>query len=316
VSWHAAFVANATLQKAAIYLDHPHDVGQAASEWLERRAWPGWRQRPSGGTFVALPARNLPATSTRKGRRHMPIHLRGLVLTSVLSMLAVHCGGGSTPTSNTPEASSAGSSDPSAQGATQSEVTGDSSPLGGGSSGTRQDQGSTGGALNDEQIARVTESVNSAEVEQARLAQAKSQNEQVRRFAAMMIEHHEQARTQQTALNLGQAESPVSERFQKEARATRETLEAKQGADFDRAYLQAQVEAHQKALDAIQKQLQPSAKSPELRSYLQELMPKVAQHLEQAKTAQQSLQASGQTSGPPSASGSQGQSPTRSTATR
>jgi putative membrane protein len=196
----------------------------------------------------------------------------------------------------------------------QSEVTGDSSPLGGGSSGTRQGQGSTGAPLSDEQIAMVTESVNSAEIEQARIAQAKSQNEQVRRFAAMMIEHHEQARAQQAALNLGQAGSSVSERLQRDARATLETLEAKQGADFDRAYLQAQVEAHQKALDALQEQLQPSAKSPELRSYLQELMPKVAQHLEQAKTAQQSLQVSGP-SVPPSASGSQGQSPTRSTAT-
>jgi putative membrane protein len=244
----------------------------------------------------------------------MPIHLRGLVLTSLLSVGAAHCGGSSTPSSNTPEGSSPGSSDPAAQGPMQSEVTGDSSALGGGSSGAGDDQGS-GARLNDEQIAMVTESVNGAEVEQARVAQAKSQNEQVRRFAAMMIEHHEQARTQQTALNLGQAESPVSQRFQRDARATLETLEAKQGADFDRAYLQAQVEAHQRALDAIQKQLEPSAENPELRAYLQELMPKVAQHLEQAKTAQQSLQVSGQTSGPPSASGSQGQSPTRSTVT-
>jgi len=47
--------------------------------------------------------------------------------------------------------------------------------------------------LNDQQIAKITDSVNSAEIEQAKLAQQKSKNQQVRQFASMMIQHHGQA---------------------------------------------------------------------------------------------------------------------------
>jgi putative membrane protein len=146
--------------------------------------------------------------------------------------------------------------------------------------------------LNDQQIATITEAVHSAEIEQARLAQQKSNNEQVRQFAAMMIEQHTQARQKQSALSSREETSPLSERLTTQSQATLETLKSKQGTEFDQAYIQSQIVAHQQVLEAIRNELRPNAQNPELQQYLQQLEPQVAQHLEHARHAEQSLQSS------------------------
>ena len=213
-----------------------------------------------------------------------------IVLTSALALGALHCGGSSNRGSNMPEGStteessaestpSAGAGPGDSQGAsTDTEQTPGSEPA-----------GPSMTALSDPQIAMITEKVNTAEIEQAQIAQSKSKNEQVRRFASMMIEHHGKAKAQQEALGLSTAESALSQQLEQKAKTTLATLNAKTGDDFDRAYLQAQVEGHQEALDTI-RQLQPKAQNSELRSYLDELTPKVEQHLAAAQSAQLSLQ--------------------------
>jgi putative membrane protein len=150
--------------------------------------------------------------------------------------------------------------------------------------------------LNDQQIAKVTDSVHSAEIEQARLAQKKTTNEQVRHFASMMIEQHTQARQQQSALNLSPADSALSEQLTTQSQATLDALKSKQGSDFDQAYLQSQITAHQQVLEAIRNELRPNAQNPQLQVYLQQLEPKVAEHLEHARQAQQALQSRSSTS--------------------
>jgi len=229
-----------------------------------------------------------------------------ILLTSVLALGALHCGGSSNHGSNMPEGSTSGESStgettPSegvgpgdTQGASTTteqtagpDTTGsqpfEQNPAGGSSAGSSQT------ALSDPQIAMVTDRVNTAEIEQARIAQSKSKNEQVRHFAEMMIEHHSRAKNEQQALGLDTAESALSRQLEQKSKMTLETLNAKTGNDFDRAYLQAQVEGHQEALDTI-RQLEQSAQNSELRSYLENLTPKVEQHLQQARAAQQALQ--------------------------
>jgi putative membrane protein len=207
---------------------------------------------------------------------------RSVLLTGVLALCAAHCGGSSTPPSNTPEASAETTSgaDP-----TGSQQLSQADSMGTGSA------SSDATSPSDPQIAAITDKINTAEIEQARIAQSKSNNEKVRQFAEMMIEHHGQAKSQQQALGLGSAESQMSTQLEQESKATLETLQAKTGPDFDRAYMQGQVEGHQKALDTIRK-LRQSAQSPELRAYLDKLTPQVEKHLEEARSAQQALQAS------------------------
>lgn len=138
-------------------------------------------------------------------------------------------------------------------------------------------------ALTDDQIATIASLANNSEIEQAKLARARSKDEKVLQFAGMMIAHHGEAQRKQDALSLGSAESTLSRDMIVEGGETMRQLKEKTGAEFDRAYMQAQVQGHQKVLDAIEKQLIPNAKRADLKAHLAELRPRVKQHLEQAE---------------------------------
>ena len=209
-------------------------------------------------------------------------------LSSALAFLALGCGGGATPASS-PQALAAASSGRTA------EPSGSSARAASGSSAASgavapSNPGGDALALTDAQIASITDRVHSAEIEQAELARQKSRDPRVQSFATMMIDHHWQAQRQQRALHVGEAESPLGEELTRDARSTIDSLKAKQGPEFDRAYLQAQVEGHQKVLHTIQRELRPNARDPGLGDYLEELEPQVALHLERAQEAQRELQ--------------------------
>jgi putative membrane protein len=231
---------------------------------------------------------------------------------NALALAALQCGG-STPSSQTPS-----SSNNDSRGAEGSQVgtTGSESSASGtasGSSGSASDNASgtttagsaasgpnsssgsgmsASGALTDEQIAAITDKANTAEIDQAKLAQSKATDERVRSFAAMMITHHGQAKQKQSSLKLGTEESPQSRQLAQDASQTLQTLQDKSGRDFDRAYIEAQVEEHQKVLDTLNRELLPNAKNPDLKAYLQTIKPTIEQHLTQAQQYQQALQSS------------------------
>lgn len=143
--------------------------------------------------------------------------------------------------------------------------------------------------LDDAQIAAITDAANSAEVEQGRLAQSKAADPRVRSFAAMMVEHHGEARRDQQALSVSKQDSSDSERMSKEADTALSSLQQKSGAEFDRAYIQLQCEEHRKVLKDLDQKLLPAAKDPALRAYLEKLKPKVQDHLAQAERLQKEL---------------------------
>jgi putative membrane protein len=146
--------------------------------------------------------------------------------------------------------------------------------------------------LSDEQIAAITDIANTGEIEQAKLARTKSKNQEVLKFSAMMIAHHGEAKQKQAKLKLTTAESATSTKLLEDGNRTLSALKDSKGADFDKRYMDAQVEGHQKVLDTINNELLPNAKSPELRAYLEEIKPKVEQHLVAARDAQQRLDSS------------------------
>lgn len=253
--------------------------------------------------------------------------VKPFVYASVLGLTAVHCGGSSTPESTTPAQTTATESQPTEPGST-------SAPMGSESAGGSMDtsESSSGGewtssermptagtdepgmgddvttpgatVLSDGQIAAIMDTVHSSEIEQAQLAQTKSTDPHVLSFASMMISHHSQARQQEQAMGLSTAASPMLQTLSSQGRQTMATLRDKSGKDFDRAYLQAQVEQHQKVLDTIDRQLMPSAKNPQLRSHLQSMRPTIEQHLKTARQAQEALNSSGKKPEAPHPTGS------------
>jgi putative membrane protein len=144
--------------------------------------------------------------------------------------------------------------------------------------------------LTEAQIAKVSELVNTAEVEQAKLAQAKAKAPAVKSFAAMMAKHHGEALREQAKivkkLRINSDESATSAKLKTDAETTLATLKKADAAGFDAAYITSQIEGHQKALDLLDAQLIPSAKTPEVGDALRQARAIVAQHLSDAKALQ------------------------------
>jgi len=143
--------------------------------------------------------------------------------------------------------------------------------------------------LTDEQIALVTNDANSAEIEQAKLAEQKAKDPRVKRFASKMVKHHTEAKDKQAKLEIKTASSALSTDLEKSAGTTLADLKALSGAAFDTAYMNAQVDEHKKVLDTIDSALLPNVKSADLKAYLSDIRPTVEHHLKDAQNIQRNL---------------------------
>jgi putative membrane protein len=134
----------------------------------------------------------------------------------------------------------------------------------------------------------------------------------------MMIEHHTQAKQRQAALQLSSTSSPLLQKLSSEGQSTLAKLRNESGQSFDRAYLQAQVDQHQKVLDMIDHKLLPSTQNSQLRSQIQNVRPTIQQHLQAARSALTAIEsgqneqgASGQGTGRSRSTGSGTEGPTQ-----
>ncbi len=144
--------------------------------------------------------------------------------------------------------------------------------------------------LTDAQIAGVTQAANSSEVEQSRIAQAKAKNSDVKDFADMMVLHHQAAQDEQASIGIETAHSTLSDKLAAQADAALTQLKRAAG-DFDRVYIDSQVEAHRGLLSIINSQLLPNVKDAKLKAYIDNIKVKVAMHLEKAESEQLKLSA-------------------------
>jgi putative membrane protein len=147
--------------------------------------------------------------------------------------------------------------------------------------------------LTDGEIAKITDVVNQGEIEQARLAKTKAKDADVKKFAQHMITDHTKARQSGQKLvkqqQLITQDNSVATELGNGADETLQSLRGVQGAEFDRMYMAAQVEQHQKVLDMLDKQLILSADSPELKAELAKAREMVEKHLTEARELQQRL---------------------------
>jgi putative membrane protein len=147
--------------------------------------------------------------------------------------------------------------------------------------------------LSESQIAMITQLANTAEIEQAKLAQSKAKSPSVKKFAAMMVRDHTEAKNEQAKLykrlNLTAVQSPDAIALKDDADRATGSLRGADGQAFDVAYMDAQVDAHQKVLDAIDKNLLPAATQQELIDDLKKMRSTVDAHLKEAKSLQAQL---------------------------
>lgn len=119
------------------------------------------------------------------------------------------------------------------------------------------------------------------EIESSKVAVEKSKNPQVKQYAAMMVNAHNETTRELRAL-MGRASiSSVPEGLDTQhAALTKQLLETPPAA-FDQAYLDAQVAAHRTTLAAMEGYA-AHGDNPALKGFAAQTAPKVRQHLEMA----------------------------------
>ncbi|HEX6741369.1 MAG TPA: DUF4142 domain-containing protein [Sphingomicrobium sp.] len=121
------------------------------------------------------------------------------------------------------------------------------------------------------------------EIESSKLAASAATSAAVKAFAAKMVTAHtaSSAKLKSTAAGLSPAITP-DDTLAPDQQAKLDSLKGLKGADFDSAYAAAQVEAHQKALDALNGYA-ASGDEPKLKELASGMVPTVTAHLNMAK---------------------------------
>ena len=123
---------------------------------------------------------------------------------------------------------------------------------------------------------------NLAEIEAARMAQSKSQSEQVKNFAQQMIDDHTKALSE--VQQLAQAKGVVlPTELDRTHKRKAERMAALSGEEFDRVYMEQAGVADHKRTHGLLRQAQARAKDPDLKALAARTQPIVDQHLNSAQ---------------------------------
>ena len=149
-----------------------------------------------------------------------------------------------------------------------------------------------GVTLSDANVLAMLDIINLSEIDAAQLAKQKASSEEVRTFAARMLNEHTtmMQETQQFAQRINvQPEMPaLASTAGKTHQETMEELRMMAGPDFDQAYLKYQINMHEQAIDLIQ-DTAISAGDVRLRHHLRRARPELDSHLSAARAIERHL---------------------------
>lgn len=128
-----------------------------------------------------------------------------------------------------------------------------------------------------------------AEVELADLALERAAANDVKALANHIKQDHQQANEQLKSI-AAQKGVKVPDHTDDKHRREKERLAKLQGDEFDRAYIKAMIKEHEKDIKAFEKQAR-NDKDPELKSFANDALPKLREHLDHAKEINKGLQA-------------------------
>jgi putative membrane protein len=142
-------------------------------------------------------------------------------------------------------------------------------------------------SLSEGQIVKYLETVNHGEIADARMALRRSKDGDVKNFAKQMIKDHGASDKTMAGLarhlKLKPASSEPTTSLMSQAKTGDQELKAAKGADFNKAYIDAQAKMHGEVADTIQNQLVPAATSDELKSALSDTLSTVQDHEKMAQ---------------------------------
>jgi len=148
-----------------------------------------------------------------------------------------------------------------------------------------------GGGMTDANIAAVLDAANESDSTFGALAVRKGRSADVKQFGRLMMgEHHalrQQGQELVRKLNVT-PQPPASFDLPAKQQEAMKDLEGKSGADFDKAYIDHEVEYHQQVLETAQNAL-GQAQNQELKDLIQKAAPVIQKHLDRAKEIQTKL---------------------------
>ncbi len=149
------------------------------------------------------------------------------------------------------------------------------------------------GSLDDRAIVGIYNQVNNFDIETALLGLIKGHSKDVRELATVVLRDH-------TGVRQGIHQLAVDNGFAPALPASRHTaandhyaviamLREANGEAFDKAYLLHEIAFHEAAIKAVKDILLPSAKSAELKSHFEQVLPAFEHHLSETRRVAQKL---------------------------
>lgn len=144
--------------------------------------------------------------------------------------------------------------------------------------------GTTGVGMGERNFIEEHVKMNEAEVAVGRLAQDRATNPQVREFAQAMVRDH-QAALQELRQIAMQHNVTIEPRDEMEG--DHRDLMERQGAEFDREFINWAVDKHEDAIGDVEDQV--DSENQALRDWATKTLPTLRQHLDMARNLQQTL---------------------------
>jgi putative membrane protein len=147
--------------------------------------------------------------------------------------------------------------------------------------------------VSDANIAAIVVAANNADIAYANMALAKATSPGVKAFAQTMLNDHSGVNTAAvdlvTRLGVTPEENSVSLDLRDNTEVVRDRLRDLDGTEFDRAYMDNEIEYHNTLLRTLDDMLIPSAQNAELKTLLRNTRLAVTAHLEHAKAVRSAL---------------------------
>jgi putative membrane protein len=147
--------------------------------------------------------------------------------------------------------------------------------------------------LSDANIAAIVLAANAVDSAAGEQAKTSATNPQVKEFANRMVTDHSGVNRQAVELagrlGLTPEDHPTARQLTQGGEQTRQQLSGLQGEQYDRSYIDHEVEYHETVLQAIDRDLIPNAQNAELRALIEQVRPAVQAHLDHARQLQQEL---------------------------
>jgi putative membrane protein len=136
-------------------------------------------------------------------------------------------------------------------------------------------------ALDDPTIVAIFDATNTADIETGRLAAKKGSSKEVREFGAMLAHDHTAVRQlgRDLAARLNVTPTPPADDASAKAHAeAMAKLDALSGKEFDKAFLEYEVEFHRSVIDAVGSTLMPAIRNAELKALVEKVAPNFEAH--------------------------------------